>query len=199
MTKITRSDIFMRSEHGGAWFNDFLESFANNTPASVQEILNAINNKRTETVDSVVKSYREQVGLDTISSLEEDSEPTMHTKKSEASFRPLSIRHANEKTQSIVEQIKNDPKLQAAIDSHCEHSGGNKKTNSLIHFLREMLGGEVSFSDDELRNYLEERRSHYKTEADPSESSEYVGRVGIDSNEEHDDEVADFMRYDGAK
>ena len=199
MATVSRSDIYVRDENGPAWFNDFLQSFANSKPASIHDILDAINNKRSETVDSVVQSYCEQVGLDVVSSAEDDKESVKHAKESKASFRPLSIRHANEEARSIVERIKEDPKLQEAIDSHCEHSGGTKNRHALIHVLRELLGGEVSFSDDDLNEYLEERKNYYRTEADPSESSEYVGRVGIDSNERHDDEVADFMRYDGAK
>ncbi len=125
--------------------------------------------------------------------------PVKEVKTSKASLRPLSIRHANEDAESIVERIKKDPELQKAIDSHCEHSGGTKNIHSLIYFLRNLLGKDVSFSDEELKEYLEGRKKHYKENVVPERSSEDVGRVGTDATEEHDDEVADFMRYDGAK
>lgn len=195
MTKVTRNDVFVRGEKGGEWFDEFLKSFAKDRPSSVQDILSAINNKRGETVESVVQNYREQVGLDAFSSTD-DSDDTP-VKNASAPFRPLSKRHAAE-VKSVVEMIKKDEDIQAAIDSHCEHSGGNKNTHTLIHFLRQLLGGDVSFSDNELKEYLEERKNQFKddkTEKSPRD----VGLIGTDPHEHHDDDIADFMKNDGAK
>jgi len=58
MTTVSRNNIYVRDERGGDWFNEFLESFANDKPSSVQDVLEAINNKRTETVESVVFNRR---------------------------------------------------------------------------------------------------------------------------------------------
>ena len=194
MTTVSRSDIYVRGENGPDWFNEFLESFAKSGatgPTSIQEILDAINNKRGETVESVVQSYREQVGLDVLGSEEEDESATV--KNASSKFRPLSIRHA-----SIVEKIKKDPKLLAAIDSHYSHSGGTKNIHALLSFLRNLIGQDVSFSDKELKDFLEKRRENFKIYLS-DEASEDVGRVGTDPHEHHEDDLADFMRYDGAK
>lgn len=65
---ITRNDIYVRDEKGADWFQEFLQSFAKSKPASVQDILDAINNKRSATVEDVVAMYRDQVGLDLVAS-----------------------------------------------------------------------------------------------------------------------------------
>jgi len=80
----------MRSERGPDWFHEFLEIYsqAADKPASVDDILNAINDKRSETVESVVADYRKQVGLDAFSQDDEQAQIK------QASFTPLSIRHA---------------------------------------------------------------------------------------------------------
>jgi len=133
--------------------------------------------------------------LKVLYSTEEEKRTTV--KKASTNFRPLSIRHAEE-APSVVQMIKDDPKVNEAVESHCEHSGGTKNIHTLIHFLRDLLGKDVSFSDEELKEYLEERKMRYKEEA-PDKGSENVGRIGIDSKEDHDDDMADYMRYDGSK
>lgn len=194
MTTVSRNDIYVRDERGADWFNDFLHQLAGTEPSSVQEILSAINNKRTETVESVVQSYRDQIGLDNLNiNIDEDITKQASTKK-----RPLSIRHAMD-NKSVVQLIEDDSGLKAKIDSHCEHTGGTKNIEALISFLRGILGHQVSFSDDKLREYLEGRKSRFKDKSSEERSSEDVGRVGTDSSEEHDDDVADYMTYDGNK
>jgi hypothetical protein len=193
MAKVSRNDIYVRDERGADWFNSFLQSLAGTEPSSVQEILSAINNKRTETVDGIVQNYREQVGLDSLSSDEEDKDLT---KQASAKIRPLSIRHAAE-DKSVVQLIEDDQELKAKIDSHCEHTGGTKNIEALLSFLRGILGHQVSFSDKKLREYLEGRKNRFKDHT-PERSSEDVGRVGTDSSEEHDDDKADYIKNDGA-
>jgi hypothetical protein len=123
----------------------------------------------------------------------------LFSKDTYTSFKPLSIRHANEQTESIVRQIKNNPELQSAIDSHCKHSGGTKSIHSLIYFLRNLLDKDVSFTDDELIEYLKDRKNYFSDGTIQESNFSDVGRVGTDANEEYDDEIADFMKYDGAK
>jgi len=113
-----------------------------------------------------------------------------------ASFRSLSVRHAE--TKNIVSIITNDPELKKAIDSFCEHSGGHKSTHSMIQYLREKLGHElVRFSDKDLIAYIEDKKKgckHLTTEEDID-----VGRVGIDENDYHDDDVADYVSHSNIK
>jgi hypothetical protein len=66
MTKINRSDIFVRDEKGPTWFNDFLESLAEEKESSVQDVIDAIQYKRSETVQGVVDEYKKMVGLNSI-------------------------------------------------------------------------------------------------------------------------------------
>lgn len=193
MTIVSRSDIYVRDERGPDWFNDFLHQLAGTEPSSVQEILSAIHNKRTETVESVVQSYRDQIGIDNLSFSEDED----LTKQASVKNRPLSIRHAMD-NKSVVQLIEDDQGLKAKIDSHCEHTGGTKNTEALISFLRTILGHQVSFSDKELREYLEGRKNRFKDHI-PESSSEDVGRIGTDSSEKHDDDVADYMTHDGNK
>jgi hypothetical protein len=73
MTKITRSDIFVRDEKGPEWFNDFLRSVSGSkTPNVLQDIVDAITNKKLQTVEGLVQNYREQVGLDIIGSIDDE-------------------------------------------------------------------------------------------------------------------------------
>jgi len=190
MTKVSRSDIFARSEHGGEWFNEFLHSFAKTRQESVQEILSAINDKKAETVESVVQQYREQVGLDSLAA--EDS-----VVKTAATLRKISIRHADEGT-SALEMVKKDPKLMGAIDSFCEHSGGTKNTISILNYLRNILGNDVvNYSDEDLKEFIDGRKKRFKVD-DNEDYNIDVGLVGQDIDEDAD-EIADYQTHDGVK
>lgn len=72
MSKITRSDVYARDERGGSWFEDFLESFAQEKEAYTQEIMNAIHNKKSQSVQGIVDQYREMVGLDSVANTDDD-------------------------------------------------------------------------------------------------------------------------------
>jgi len=200
MTNVSRNNIYARDEKGPDWFNEFLRSFSGQTtkPASIQEILSAINNKKAETVESVVQDYRQQVGLDSVQS--SDSSDEQNIKQAGLNFRPLSIRHAEDK-RSIVDKIKSDPELVSAIESLCRHSGGTKKIQSLITFLRQKLGNDVSFSDDGVVNYLQECKNRFTESVTPDLNAEFVGLVGTTDNpaEDHDDDLADYIKNDGSK
>lgn len=200
MSNVSRSDLYASDEKGPEWFNEFLRSFsgASDKPTSVQEILSAIEGKRTETVDSVVQDYRQQVGLDLVRSTDGNDEQNI--KQASTNFRPLSIRHAEEKG-SVIDKIKSDPELVSAIESLCRHSGGTKKIQSLITFLREKLGNEISFSDDGVVEYLNECKDRFRENATPDMNADYQGLVGTtdDSAIDRDDDVADYIKYDGAK
>lgn len=207
MSNVNRSDVYARGEKGPEWFNDFLNRIASGSyeTASVQDILSAIYNKRSETVDSVVQDYREKVGLDLIRSTDESDENVKQSSRKEdekisQAFRPLSIRHAAAEEESIVDKIKSDPDLESALDSLCKHSGGNKTIQSLINYLRDRLGNDVSFSDNQLVQYLEDKKNQFKENAE-KENSEYVGLVGIteDSADNREDDLADYIKNDGAK
>lgn len=194
MTKVSRNDLFARDERGPEWFNEFLYNFANSPPSSIQEILSAINNKKSETVEGLVQSYREQVGLDSLSEIE-DAE---NIKIASENIRPLSVRHAELLEKSVLQRIKEDPNILADIDSFFEHSGGTKKIESVLTFLREKLGGEVSFSDKELRDYLDERKNHFRRGLEFGQPGD-VGRVGVSPEDQFDDDKADYIKNDGHK
>lgn len=119
-------------------------------------------------------------------------------KTSEACFRPLSVRHA-EQEKSIIEKIKSNPELVTALESLCRHSGGTIKLPSLMNFLRSELGKEVSFSDSDLKEYLSDLKSRFAENVAPEGSSEHVGLVGLTDDDNYDDDTADYATYDGAK
>jgi len=74
MSKITRNDIYVRSENGGGWFDEFLRSLAEEKESSVQDVIDAIQYKRSETVQGVVDKYRKMVGLDNIKAYENETD-----------------------------------------------------------------------------------------------------------------------------
>lgn len=193
MTVVSRSDVYMRSEKGPSWFDEFLKSMAENNPSSVKEIMDAINNKQGETVEGVVQSYREQVGLDAVSKDDSEGEQVKN-----AHFRPLSIRHAKMgPEESALPKLKDKPEIMKDIDSMCEHSGGTKNTLSIMNFLRDRYGKElVSFSDQELRDYIEERKKRFYNESDEVYD---VGLVGQERHEDFEDDIADYQTHDGVK
>jgi len=192
MTKVSRNDIYVRDENGPEWFNAFLHSIAKSKSETVQDIVSAI---KDETVEGRVRDYREQVGLDVLSTAEEDNQETIKT----AFVRPLSIRHAEE-TKDIVKIIEDDPELRSAIVSFCEHSGGTKSTLSIMRFVREKLGKDaVSFTDKELKKYIDQCKKRFKQELTDEGESSSIGRVGLDSEDSYNDDVADYATYDGAK
>lgn len=70
---ITRSDQYVRSESGGEVMDELfcmLSKTSSDTP--LQDLLSAINNKRTENVSDVVTRYREETGLDLVLSEAEE-------------------------------------------------------------------------------------------------------------------------------
>lgn len=191
MSIVSRNEIYVKAERGGDWLNEFLRIYAEMKPqpSSIDDILRAITDKRGETVESVVQKYREQTGLDALSN---DEPAQIKT----ASFTPLSIRHANlNASQSVLTVIQNDPSIQKAIDSLCEHSGGNKSTHAIINFLRNKLGKElVSYTDQDLIKYIEDRKKSFKKE-EPAEDLADVGKAGLDSKENYGDDVADYIQH----
>lgn len=188
MSKVTRNDIFVRSERGAEWFNDFLESFAKDSEGSTKDILDAIQDKRNQTVQGVVDKYRKMVGLD-IQSDENNNDDSIKAK----AHRPLSIRHAKP-LENIVVVIENDPKLKEDIRSLCEHSGGTKNTHSIINYLRNKLGKDiVSYSNDDLIKYIEEAKKEYQE--DKEKSNIDVGRVGTNTEDYPEDNVADYITH----
>lgn len=195
MTKVSRNDVFMRDEKGPTWFDEFIRSMAGGAaPNSVQDIMNAIVDKKQATVESVVAKYREQVGLDTLT--DEDGGAQVKTASAE---RKLSIRHAKMGPQtSILPKIKNNKEVLMAIDSFCRHSGGTKNTPSIINHIRKLLGDEtVSYTDQDLKDYIEARKRHFR-DGELDKSYE-VGLVGQEKDDDYDDDIADYQTYNGAK
>jgi hypothetical protein len=178
-----RSDDYVKQEHGGETLDEFFRLL---TAASnpTQELLNAINGKRTETVASRVQSYREQVGLDLV-----EAEETLEIKTASKKGCFLSKRH---KTASLQDLLQSHPELAQDIDSFSSHSGGHKDTHSILHALRDKLGPDViSYSDQELIAYIESRKEQHK---DCSHAPQFeVGAVGI-GHEEPQDQLADYFK-----
>lgn len=194
MSKITRSDVFMKSEKGGDWFDDFLESLAaENKEAYTQEIIDTITNTKANTVEGVVSQYREMVGLDTIAN-DKDAEIKATASSS------ISIRQAKEKDDedvNVVLMIEDDPRLKSNVESMCEHSGGTKDTHSILSFLREELGNElVSFSDQELIDYIKDIKEQYHTHNEDCADG-IEGKVGLEGGNEYSDDTAEYMKNNG--
>lgn len=187
--KIYRNDIYVRSEQGPEWFNDFLRSLAEEKEGSTQDIIDAIQYKKSETVQGVVEEYRKMVGLDNIKASSDKPELVLKA------GRPLSIRHAVPfKSEDIVSAIEKDPKLKEDIRSLCRHSGGTKNTHAIINHLREKLGKHlVSYSDSDLIKYIEKAKEEYQD--DTEEQSIDIGRVGTDTEDHPEDNVADYITH----
>lgn len=188
--RITRSDIYIRDEKGGDWFEEFLNSYAKKE-SNAQDVLDAMNQKRGETVESVVEQYRKMTGLDSDASEEHDGLTAT------ASTQPLSMRHAHmmqEPQSEVVILIEKDPEIKADIESICEHSGGTKETHAILNFLRERLGRElVSFSDEDLSKYIEDIKGKYYEEKHEPRGN--IGRVGTESEDSPEDDAADYMTH----
>ena len=114
-----------------------------------------------------------------------------------ASFKPLSIRHAQE-MESIVKLIEADPKLKADIESLCRHSGGTKPVSTIINFIRKKLSNHaVHFTDQELRDYIEKIKDMHRQESDKADDAE-PGLAGIKTEDNNEDNTADYYNH-GAK
>ena len=74
----------------------------------------------------------------------------------------------------VQSETSSNPELVSAIESLCKHSGGTKKIQSLITFLREKLGNEVSFSDDGLIQYLTEHKERFRENVTPDMNADHV-------------------------
>jgi hypothetical protein len=181
---IERSDEFIRSESGGETFQELFRLLT--AQPNTQDLLNAINGKRTETVESLVQSYREQVGLDLITADEAELEvKTASIKKA----KPISQRHKLAEPKVLI-LLQQDPALLGEVESLCTHSGGHKSNHALIDLLRERLGkDDVSLSDPELHKFLDELKTRVKQ---PVEHHHHdPGAVGTRSNSTEDN-AADY-------
>lgn len=187
--KINRSDVFIRDEKGGKWFEEFLQSFAEEKEGSTREVIDAIQHKKSETVQGVVEEYRKMVGLDSAASSEDGNIVVT------ASVRPLSIRHAQElNATNVISEIEQDPKLIEDMRSLCEHSGGTKNTHAIINFLRGKLGKElVRYSDKDLVEYIESMKRGYQEEFEEQRGN--AGKVGIDVEDHPEDNAADYITH----
>lgn len=191
MSKVSRSDVFVRDEKGADWFNDFLESYAENKEAYVQDVLDAMTgkqDKQADTVQSMVEKYREMVGLDILA---DEDEPELVVK---ASAPPISKRAKEEEEElDIVLLIEKDPQLKNDLESICHHSGGHKNTHSILNFLKERLGEDkVSFSDDNLTGYIDGIKDKYKVEVNDQYEP---GKVGLEHQDSPEDQMADYIAH----
>jgi hypothetical protein len=196
---ISRSDIYAKDERGGDWFQEFLCSLAGQS-SNMQEILEAITGQHGKSVQSIVQQYRKDVGLDIVGGLEDEqvkeaSVKNTEVKMSQASFRPLSIRHAQDHS-SIIDMIEKDPKAVRDIESHCRGSGGFKSTISIINIIRKMFPDElISFTDKDLVAYIERIKDSHKAESGKVDIADVGAGTRIGDN--NDDNAADYIR--GAK
>jgi len=72
MTKVSRSNEFVREEKGGDWFQEYLRILAGQ-PSTATEIVRA-----KETVADVIANYKEQTGLNLISQASEEEQPKLN-------------------------------------------------------------------------------------------------------------------------
>lgn len=122
--------------------------------------------------------------------------PAKEVKMSKALFRPLSIRHAHDHS-IIIDKIENDPEVMRDIESFCQHSGGFKSTISIINFLRKKFPNDlISFTDKGLIAYIDKIKESHKAES--GKTSLDVGSVGTRSEDNNDDNIADYVMH-GAK
>ena len=107
MSSFSRDDTYARPESGGEIFSELAALLSKTSAAdpSIQDLLNAINNKRSESVSDVVARYREQTGLDLVLSeneatvkvankpAEEDEITTVPKRANEAEFIQRNLHH----------------------------------------------------------------------------------------------------------
>lgn len=190
MSKITRSDVYARDEKGGEWFEEFLQSLAEQKESSVLDVLNNIQHKKSETAQGVVDKYREMIGLDAAAEIEDNNNIVSIA----SSIHPLSIRHAEMLDSNVVSVIEKDPGIKEDVRSLCEHSGGTKNTHAIISFLRDKLGKElVRYSDKDLIEYIESAKKEYEEDLDMPNID--VGRVGTDTEDHPEDNDADYITH----
>ncbi|MFA5024016.1 MAG: hypothetical protein WC523_03630, partial [Patescibacteria group bacterium] len=72
MSKVNRTDEFAIAEKGPEWFNSFLQSLAGAKTGGYQDLLDIINDTAHKSIENLVKSYREQCGLDLVNFEEDD-------------------------------------------------------------------------------------------------------------------------------
>jgi len=101
-------------------------------------------------------------------------------------------KRAADETQSVIVLIEKDPKIKSDIHSICEHSGGHRNTLSIVNFLRDILGKElVSFSDGDLKEYIESIKKEYKNDLDDQDVD--AGLIGL--KDEDEDKTADYIEH----
>lgn len=93
---------------------------------------------------------------------------------------------------SLADIFQKHPEIVKDIDSLCQHSGGHKSLHSILNFLRDKLGPElISFSDEELIKYIENKKSQYTV--DPHTPSYEAGLVGV-QDQDYSDNQAEYFK-----
>jgi len=185
--KISRSGMSYSGENGPDWLNDFLHDFADKkSEASTisEEIASAFNEN---TVEGIVENYKQMVGLNQVKTASKKTAP----------FRPLSLRHAEEKkseeNEDVILMIEKNPNIQRDIESLCRHSGGHKHHHAIISYLRKLLGDNISYTDDRLINYIKEIKSKYQK--NHTEQDADIGLVGTDHAAIEENTTADYITH----
>jgi enoyl reductase-like protein len=193
MTQVSRSDIYPRSESGGEVFQELerLLSDQSKTATPIQDLLNVINNKRSENVSDVVARYREETGLGLVQSENETTIKTAAFEEKEVKSKFLSKRHKIASSHPVLSNAD----ACKDIESFCSCSGGHKSLHAIIHALREKLGREdLSYTDPELIKFIEDCQAKHKETCSDGLRNFEAGQVGTHQESHDEDQIADYFK-----
>jgi ATP-dependent DNA ligase len=103
MSKITRIDEYAAPERGPDWMGDLFNTLSN-LPAStagIQDVLDLMTGRQQKSIEAVVKSYREQCGMDALAD-DADGDELISTAGTLGPIAPMKLR----KVESLDEVLK---------------------------------------------------------------------------------------------
>jgi hypothetical protein len=178
---ISRADIYAVSESGGEVMEELRRIMSKDV--GMQDLLNSINGKRTETIEEVVARYRKETGLEDVLSGKIEV-----VKTAAKTGQYISKRHKIA-SQSLVEKY---PNIEKEIQSHCIHSGGNKDMHAIISCLRETYGNEdISCLNTELVDMIKRLTEQHKVEVMNKQIDS--GAIGTRPNSHHEDRAMEHV------
>ena len=177
MTPITRDNEYVRREQYGETIDEFFRLLEAGTNS---QLLDTLVSKQQQSVEHVLAQYKQDVGLELL---------TPDLTKTASAPRYISLRH--KLASAVVSVLQEHPELIKDIESLCSHSGGHKGVHSVIHFLRDKLGEDISYSDEALTKFILETKERFK-DALP-ECCVEEGAVGTQHQDHYDDQGADYF------
>lgn len=118
MSSFSRDDVYMRGEPGASWFNEFLNEFAKEKAKSCTtvDLVNAIYDRKPDSVNNIIKKYRDAVGLDLLTESDKKHLGLKVSASGLGPIAPMKLKKVTSPEEILDKYEKSDIIIQYKID-----------------------------------------------------------------------------------